>query len=224
MKIARLAGLTFVAMLVMGLVAVSAASATEPLFKPVGATVLGDGGLAVLVVNNGVDVYYCEESHTFGTILNALLIGNVVIHYLGCTSSGATKSNCPVNTEGSPEGLILTDTLHGILGLILPSKETGLLLLPVKGTAFFTLTENACTVEAAWSGTIAGLVEPLSILTTKGRILFEREPGPGNNPAILDIDLTHGLGLVIPRLVTFGGTATLTQLELLTFSVATEVT
>jgi hypothetical protein len=226
MKIARLVSLALVVMLVMGLAAVSAASAAEPLFVPVGATLLGDSGLVTLISANGADVIHCEGSHASGTISTSLLLGNVVIHYLECTTSGASKSNCPVSSEGieNEKGLILTATLHGILGLILPSKEVGLLFLPVKGSTFTSLNENACTVETAVSGSVAGLVEPINTPTTKGRILFEREPGPGNTQAILDIDLTHGLGLVAPRLTFFSTTATLTQLGLVTFSAATEVT
>jgi hypothetical protein len=226
MKIARLAGLALVAVLAMGLVLVSAASATEPLFVPVGATLLGDSGLVTLVAANGADVIHCQESHASGTISTSLLLGNVVVHYLECTTSGPGQSNCPVSSTGiaNEKGLILTATLHGILGLILPSKEVGLLFLPVKGSTFLSLNANACTVETGVSGSVAGLVEPINTPTTKGRILFEREPGSGNNQAILDIDLTHGLGLVAPRLTFFSTTATLTQLGLVTFSAATEVT
>jgi hypothetical protein len=226
MKIARLAGLALLASMAMGLVLVSAASATEPLFNPIGATILGDSQLPTLRANNGAEVVHCQESHTFGKILNTLLIGNVVIHYLNCTSSGSKGSNCAVNSIGAEKGsgLILTNTLHGILGLILPSKETGLLFLPVLGKTFVELEENGCTIETAVSGSVAGLVEPLNTKTIKGWVLFEREPGPGNNQAILDIDLTHGLGLVAPRLTAFSTTATQTQLELITFSAETEVT
>src|SRR5580698_2088462 len=107
MKIARLAGLMFVAVMAMSLVLVSAASATEPLFSPIGASVTGDSGLAVLIANNGADVVDCQKSTSTGTILSSLLIGNVVVHYLECTSSGPTGSNCPVRSPGQAEGLLL---------------------------------------------------------------------------------------------------------------------
>jgi hypothetical protein len=225
MKIARLAGLALVAVMAMSLALVSTAAA-EPLFVPATATLLGDGGLATLVAANGADVVHCQESHSFGTISTSLLLGNVTIHFLECTSSGASKSNCPVSSEGieNEKGLILTATLHGILGLILPSKEVGLLFLPVKGATFVNLNANACTVETAVSGSVAGLVEPINTPTTKGWILFERESGSGNTQAILDIDLTHGLGLVKPALTAYSTTATETLLELFTWSTATEVT
>jgi hypothetical protein len=225
MKFAQLVRRALVVVSAMGLVFVSAASATEPLFTPVGASVLGDSGLAVLIGFSGADIVDCVESHSFGNIQNTLLIGNVVVHYLGCTSSGPGGSGCPVHSPGAAEGLILTATLHGILGLILPSKETGILFLPVVGKTYVELEENTCTVASAISGTIAGLVEPVGTgLTTKGNVLFEREAGPGNNQAILDIDLTHGLGLVVPKLTSFTASSALTQLQLVTFSVATEVT
>jgi hypothetical protein len=222
MKIARLAYPALFAIVAMSLAAVSSASATEPLFNPAGATVTGDSGLAVLI--RGAESIDCLGSSFTGTIVNSLLIGHAVLHYLNCTSSGSGGNGCPINTPGAAAGLILTNTLHGILGLILPSKETGILFLPQSGNIFFTLAENACTEETKATGNIAGLVEPVGVSTTTGRILFEREPGPGNTQAILDIDLTHGLGLVKPAFVLFAATATLAQLGLVTFSVATEVT
>jgi hypothetical protein len=225
MKIARLA-LALLVTAAMSLVLVSAASATEPLFTPVGASVLAVGGLAVLLDLNRIVSIHCEKSISTGTIQNTLLLGNVVLHYLECTSSSTINgSGCPVHSPGAAEGLILTNTLHGILGLILPSKGTGVLFLPESGKVFVDLEMNACTnTEIAVSGNVAALIEPVGESTTKGNLLFEREAGPGNSQEILDIDLTHGLGLVAPKLTEATEGATLTQLELLTFSDEIEVT
>jgi hypothetical protein len=225
MKIARLVDIALVAV-ALSLVAVSAASAAEALFRPASSTVTGTSGAVILIANNGVDVVECPESHATGTISSALLLGNVVFHYLSCTSSGPSEDDCPVrSTNATAGGLIITNTLHGILGLILPSRETGILFLPSGvGKEWFTLEGNACTSEAAVTGTVAGLVEPIGSLQTTGKILFEREPGPGNTQGILDIDLTHGLGLVVPKLVAFTTADTLTQLEAITYTPATEVT
>jgi hypothetical protein len=225
MKIARLACQMLCAIVAISVVAVSSASATEPLFKPVGAAVTGDSGLAQLIANGGAEKIDCLGSTFTGVIQNSLLLGNGRLRYLNCTSSGSGGSNCPIRSSNTTtEGLIITNTLHGILGLILPSKETGILFLPQGGSIFLTLEENACTVLTKVTGNVAGLVEPVGVSSTTGKVIFEKEAGPGNNQAILDIDLTHGLGLVRPAFVLFSTTATLTQLGLVTFSEATEVT
>jgi hypothetical protein len=223
MKIARLAGLMFVAIMAMSLVAVSAASATEPLFNPAsGQSLTGTSGSAKLSANNGVETVNCEKSSSTGTVTSSLLVGNIVVHFLGCVSSSASKSNCTVKSTNSPaEGLILTTTLHGILGLILPSKETGLLLLPVSGKRFVTLASNACTIETAVTGSVAGLIEPLGKKQLTGKLILAAN---GSNQAIEEIDLTHGLGSVKPALNAFTSTATETVSEAITFGVETEVT
>jgi hypothetical protein len=236
MKIVRLAGLVLVAVVAMSFAAVSSASAVEPLFKPKGGAfpvgVTGTSGVSILTANNGVDIIKCEKDVFSGSVVSSLLIGKAVVHYLNCFSSanGGTTF-CPINTPGAPAGLILTNTLHGILGLILPSRETGILFLPVVGKTFVSLEEAEsttakCTIEATISGNVAGLVTPTGKLQTTGEVIFTKEAGTGvGNEAILDIDLTHGLGLVKPQLTAFLGTgATLEQTEAVTFAEAVEVT
>jgi hypothetical protein len=227
MKIVRLAGLVLLAVAAMSLAAVSSASAAEPLFVPAsGQTVTGTSGLSILLANNGTNIIQCKKGVFTGVVASSLLIGKGVVHYLECESSGNGGGTfCPVHSPGAPaENLLITKTLHGILGLILPSRATGILFLPVVGKAFLELAENACTPESNVSGNIAGLVEPTGKSQTTGKVIFEREAGTGINEEILDIDLTHGLGLVKPQLTAFTTNATLTQLEEVVFGVATEVT
>jgi hypothetical protein len=233
MKIVRLAGLVLVAVVAMSFAAVSSASAAEPLFVtsskafPVGVT--GASGLSILFANNGVDIIDCQKDVFTGSVTNSLLIGKATVHYLECVSSAnGGSSYCPVNSPGAPAGLILTNNLHGILGLILPSRETGILFLPTSGKTFVTLAEAEsatakCTPETSVSGTVAGLVTPTGKLQTTGEVIFAKEAGAGFTEAILDIDLTHGLGLVKPQLTAFSTNSTLTQTEAVTFAEAVEV-
>jgi len=222
MKIARLAGLVFVAVVVMGLVGASFASASEPLFVPAngkfGELVVGTSGLSILFANNGTILAHCEKDVFHGVLSSSLLIGNATVHYLGCVSATSPfGTTCPLNVGG----LILTKNLHGILGLILPSRETGILFLPTSGKVFAEFEKNECTEETSVSGSIAGLITPTGKSQTTGKVIFAAN---GNTESILDIDLTHGLGLVAPKLTAFTTAATLTQEELVEFSGATEVT
>ncbi|MGD1056101.1 MAG: hypothetical protein ABR992_01670, partial [Solirubrobacteraceae bacterium] len=122
MKLARLTGLMLVAIFAMSLIAASAAMAGAPEFKPTGASITGTSGTAILSANSGAETVTCEKDSTTGTVSSATLAGNILVHFLGCTSTGTGGSNCAVNSPGGGEGLILTNTLHGILGLVLPSK------------------------------------------------------------------------------------------------------
>jgi hypothetical protein len=77
------------------------------------------------------------------------------------------------------------------------------------GKSIGKLPDNACIVETVISWSIAGLVEPTGKLKTTGKVIFEKEA----MRRILDIDLTHGLGLVKPQLTLSSTDGTLTQLE-----------
>ncbi len=228
MKVLRLAGLLVVAVVALGLVAASAASAElgNPLFKPVGVKIKeGSGGPSVLVAA-GLEAT-CEENHVIGgEISNALLIGNFQIHYLKCVwrkgelnSAGLPISGCPATSIGAPgEGLILTNTLHAVLGLILPSRQTGLLFLPQIGKTFVTFAAGVnptmgtgkCTEETAVTGNVAGAVTPVLQSTQNFTITIGLS---GGVPTSKDFDRTHGLGLVVPNLVAFGQSGGLQQTD-----------
>ncbi|HTD09160.1 MAG TPA: hypothetical protein VK680_09745 [Solirubrobacteraceae bacterium] len=129
-----------------------------------------------------------------------------------------------MKSVGAPtEGLILTRTLHGILGLLLPSNKTGMLFLPVVGKEFATFAKSEkegkiCTLETAVEGSVAILVSPVggpAQLTGKATTLAVAKPA---------IALTHGLGTVTAKLIAFGETGTLAQTSDVTFGEATEVT
>jgi len=228
MRIIRLAGLVCVAVVAMSCAVVSSAGAfsSNPLFSKgsVGALVtLGSGGPSTLA-SAGLTVA-CKENHVIGgTVSNELLIGNVVIHYLGCEyTKGEAESGCPArSTNTTNEGLILTATLHGILGLLLPQNTTAILFLPVASKIFTTFAEavkggKRCGPEAQVAGNVAAEVEPVGKPSVNATIkVISKE--------IAEIDLTHGLGLVKAKLTLFGEGSVLTQADEVMFNKEVEVT
>jgi hypothetical protein len=225
MKIARLSGLLLVAILAMSLLSVATASAGSgnPLFNPAaGQSITGTSGVSTLSAVTG-QVITCQKDNATGVVTSSLLAGNVFVHYLECTSKlEASSVACTVKSIGATgKGLILTKELHGILGLLLPSLETGILFLPISGKIFVEIEAGEgttkCTPADKVTGSVAGLVTPVGKKQATGEIRFL-------NPPIKAIDLTHGLGLREPELVSFTSTAILEQTENVTFGVETEVT
>jgi hypothetical protein len=187
--------------------------------------VVGTSGVTLLATPTLVIA--CNTSVLHGFVLSSLLLGDVSVHYLGCLwRAGQNASQCEANSVGATGGLILTNTLHGILGLVLPSKAIGILLLPVSGKVITTLAratkEGAeCAGESTVAGNFAGVVEPIGSSQTTGKLAIALTGGKQN---ITDIDLTHGLGLAAPKLTFAGETAALEQVASLTYAVPTEVT
>ena len=200
MKIARLASLMLVAILAVGL-AVSSVASAAPLIGPVGATLNGASGTGI--ITEAGESLTCVKDTSTGTITSSTLIGGLRVHFLDCTAKNAAGSTCPVMSTGAPlSNLILTNVLHGVLGLILPKPGSGsdiaLVLSPVSGSVFYNLL-GTCVTNEAVAGQIAGLVEPVKISSTTGRLVFGVTGGVEN---ITDVDLSTG-GLIKPKL-TFG--------------------
>ncbi len=228
MKFSRLAGLVLVAVVAMSFAVVSSASAfsPNPLFSPANGQSVSAVGLGNVVLTFAGNQITCTGHQTVsGKVSNALLVGSVVVHYLGCTATKTetATTGCEVNsTNTTGKGLILTNTLHGILGLLLPSGVTGILFLPVAGKTFLTLVRSEketkeCTPEIAVEGTVAAEVSPIGSKQLTGKLVTEAT-------AKQAIDLTHGLGTVTAKLVLFAETGTLAQTDDVTFGEATEVT
>ena len=227
MRTARLAGLLLTTILAISLVSAQAASAGSgnPLFVPAaGQAATAISGVTTLREITG-QIIVCQKDSATGTVTSSLLLGKVFWHFLECTAKekeGATTT-CTIHSLGAPEeGLIITTELHGILGLILPSLQTGILFLPTNNSTWTELAESKngatkCTSESKVTGTLAGLVTPVRVSQTTGLITFPKEP-------IKTIDLTHGIGSRKPELNIFTGQATLEQDEKITYGVATEVT
>jgi hypothetical protein len=224
MRVVRLAGLVLVAVVAVGLVAVSVASA-EAEFTPVGSTVTGASSEAWVLTATGETLTCAKNVQSGGVVTSSTLVGGIVLHFLECTNKSSTGGTCPVMSTGAPlENLILTHTLHGVLGLILPKPGSGssvaLLLLPVSGSQFYTIL-GSCIPTTIMTGSIAGVVNPVaSGKTTKGTLTLAIA---GGKQGITEVDLSTG-GLVKPKLASFGGEATVEAADTITFGTATEVT
>jgi hypothetical protein len=224
MKVVRLSGLALVAVLAMSLMIASVASAA-PVFTPTGATLTGTSGVSVLEAAG--ERVTCEKDTTAGAVVtSATLIGGIVVHFLGCSAKTATKEECTVKSTNTTEpGLILTTTLHGVLGLILPKPTSGsdvaLVLLPISGATFVALVGSGKCVETTKvQGSVAGTLEPVGVSQTTGKLTLV---GSGGKESITDVDLSTG-GLVAPELKAFGSSASEETTENYTLSKATEVT
>lgn len=147
---------------------------------------------------------------------------NLTLHDTGCESisPAGPRNGCEVNSTGASSGLILTTTLHGILGLILPSKLPGLLLLPSSGKTFVTLEKNGCLPEASITGNIVALITPVATKTTKGILNFA--VSVSGKDEITDIDTLAGL--ITPELTELGAEVALNQKDEVTFEKEVEVT
>jgi len=220
MKIARLATSTLTAVMAVGL-AVSSVASAAPLIGPVGTTLQGTSGTGILRVAG--ETLTCAKDTSTGTITSSTLIGGLRVHFLDCTAKNAAGAECPVMSTGAPlSNLILTNVLHGVLGLILPKPTSGsdvaLVLLPVSGSAFYNLL-GTCFANLSVSGQIAGLVLPVNISSTTGRLDFGVTGGVQN---ITDVDLSTG-GLVKPKLTAGSEPITEETTEEIEFSEKVEV-
>jgi hypothetical protein len=222
MKIARLAGLMFVVVTALSL-AVASAAFGEAEFKQTGLTFTGKSD-ATNELASGNNKVACTGNTTKGTISSAFLAGGVTVSFTGCTSAGKTKSGCVASSVGAPAGDINTETLHGVLGLILP-KGTGtgvaLVLLPaVSKGDFVELAENECTVGTAVEGNVGGEVVPVGKKQNTGLLNFQPN---GAVESIKVVDLASNGALITTGLKAFGGAATQKTDELLSFSGELEV-
>lgn len=222
MKIARLASLIVIAVVGVSLMVASAAFAAEPEFLPTGQTFSAVTGVANLTTTGAAQNVECKESHSTGTVASKTLVGGLVIHFLNCEAEEA-GNKCGAHSPGAAEGLIITNTLHGVLGLILPKTGTGvgLLLLPASAASFVTI-ESKCTKpeKTNVSGNVVGEVSPVGTHTTKGTLTFAVTGT--DQAAVKDFDLSTG-GLVKPELVAYSTTSGEKTTATVTYSSATEV-
>ncbi|HEY4918195.1 MAG TPA: hypothetical protein VIH92_14885 [Solirubrobacteraceae bacterium] len=221
MKIARLTSMMLVAILAVGLAVVSVASAA-PTFTPTGSTVTGASTTTSVLTGGGETVTCAKNVAGGGTVTSATLVAGITVHFLECTDKTSTGATCAA-ASGSTAGLIITNTLHGVLGLVLPKPTSGsdvaLILLPVSGSTFVKIS-GTCFTETAVSGSIAGLANPIGTKTTKGTLEFGVTSGVQN---IKEVDLSTG-GVAKPKLTAFSETAQEATTDAITFGTATEIT
>jgi hypothetical protein len=224
MRPARLVFLVSVAMLVFAAIGSSAAFA-EPEFEGEATRFTGSGGQFLLTADGGIIVIKCESSSSLGALgeIVSRLFESYMEFFHGCKSSGEGGKNCTAKGL-SAEGLIVTPTLKGTLGLILPKSTkgtgVGLLLLPENAGFLASVEANTCTPAIKVTGGIAGEVEPIGKRTTTPVLRFALSSG---KQLIKTIDLTGG-GLSTPRLIVLAAEATEQFAELLEFPKGVEVT
>jgi hypothetical protein len=221
MKVIRLAGLMLMAVLAVGLMATSAASAeTSYLFSSssVGSIALGLS-LAGTLKAGEKDFIVCADDRSEAKVANVHLLGPFDITFSGCKStSNAGLTYCTAkSTNVSTEGVILTLTVHALLGTVLPSELAGLLVLPTASRRFVTIARNECSPETAVEGSTAGLLFASQI----GHSITESLVNFIAND-ITKIDTLNGI--VEPELTSFGLTSTLTTLEHIAWDGPAEVT
>src|SRR5580692_6245093 len=177
MKLSRLFGLIFIAVLAMGLMAASAAFASAPEFSPgTPQTFKSDSGTGKLETSSGTKVE-CLTDLDSGEVTGPKTVGNVVVIFHNCHSPEG--SGCSVKSELGPNpSLIITRTLDGELGSVKKTEAAsgvGLLLLPTTGTTFVTI-EGSCLPlsPSPVFGTLAGEVTPVNgTLALDGKIIFQ---------------------------------------------------
>jgi hypothetical protein len=221
MKIVRLVGLMLVATMALSLVVASAAFA-EPEFKPASGTFKGTSGAGTLEAAK--EKIKCTADTSTGVISSATLVGGVTVDFTGCKSINSKGEECTASSVGSSTaGLLLTKTLHGVLGLILPKgtgSGVGLLLLPVENKKFVEVAENACSVATTVSGNLVGEVTPVGKSQTTGKLIFKK--GAVEGESVKSFDPSTG-GTVTPKLEAFGKEAGEETEESITWSAAVEV-
>jgi hypothetical protein len=221
----RLAGLVFVVILAASFVASPTASAAGPLFLTSGKPTFTATGKGLFIAAPSAAILVgCQKYSWSGEIASTTLAGNVFIHFLECEGTKDLVEKCSVKSSGAPlENLIITQRLHGVLGLVLPKPasgpDVGLLLLPTSGKVWFELS-GSCIPTTKATGSVAGLVEPVGVSSTTDKVTFGVTSEKQN---IKDIDLTNG-GLVEPELIVEGGAATLEAADEFLFSAKVEVT
>jgi hypothetical protein len=160
-------------------VAVSAASAAKPEFKPASGKFTSKSGTSILSVPAVKNVVTCKKDTNKGEITSPTSVGHVVVTFTECESKiGTTAKACTVKSK-SPKGVadneIITNTLKGDLGT---SKEAtdgvALVLEPASGKVFVELESECLTVSPAKvEGMVAGEVTPTEKSQKTGKLIYE---------------------------------------------------
>jgi hypothetical protein len=222
MTISRLLGLIFAAVLAIGLMTATAASAASPEFLP-GALnkFTGESGAGTLE-SGASEAVTCTDDTTAGEITGPKTVGGVMVTFLGCTSP--ENGGCSVDSPGAGSAKILTATLDGELGTVKTTEAksgVGLYLLPTSGTEFVELLGTCLTVnDAKVDGSIAGEANTVKNgLSLVGSLTFR------GSKAVQSIKEINVLGHILkPELKAFGLVgASETTTELLDYEKDVEV-
>jgi hypothetical protein len=200
-----------------------AAAATKPEFKPVPTKKKFTLSSGKSEWASGDNEIVCAKTSATGEIDSAQAVGNVVVVYSGCTSSGKTKSGCPANSEGAKAGEIVTTPLTGELGTVATSEAASGVGLRFKQSpkgVWFVLQGNECNFESAFEGGLAAEVSVIGKKQTTNELLFVRN---GAVEKIREITLDSGL-VEKPGFKEFGGVWTVRDSDELKFEEPVEIT
>ena len=202
MKLSRLVGLIFAAVLAVNLIAVAMASAAAPEFNPGTATALTTTTGTASLETASTDAVTCSSSVTTGEVTSVKTVGNLKVTFSGC--SDKEGSGCSVKGGGGGTGTIVTTTLDGALGTVKTTEAAsgvGLLLLPTTGTVFVTL-EGSCVPgsPAKVDGSVAGEATPTKVKSTTGKLILTGSKG---TQSIKKISVAAG-AVVEPKLLALG--------------------
>jgi hypothetical protein len=169
MKLARLFGIALVAVLAIGAVAASTASAIPKFELPITLR-----GITSLSLTSVLRAFTAEKEGNTVTCTHDQVVGTIIdddevfakVHFLNCSiiveEKGVARGPCTIKSAGSSEGLILTELLRGLLGLLhSPAGAAAILFHPNTGRVFVTLAETGepCkSIETAVEGAVAGLI------------------------------------------------------------------
>jgi hypothetical protein len=209
MKFARLFSAVLIAIVALSAILASTASAIPKFKLPItkrgfiglsGTTVLRTPGESIAVT--------CSSAQAPGTILSDDEI-DLRIHYLGCSLQQGSKGPCTIKDPGGTAGLVLTELLLGLLGLLhSPEGAAGILFVPKSGHIFFSFaaTSAPCsTVESAFEGSFAGLFSPTGKLSATALVVIAPVSATGKQEIQLILTL---FGIVKPKIVWFGAAET----------------
>jgi hypothetical protein len=225
MKTARLFSIVFVVVGSLSATLVSAASAIPKFKLPITKRgFIALSGTSIIRTPSEKDTLVCSSAQAPGTILSDDEV-DLRIHYLGCSLEQGSSGPCTIKDPGGTAGLLITNLLLGLLGLLhSPEGAAGILVEPKSGHTFFTLaaTETPCsTTESSFEGSFAGLFAPTGKLSATALIVIAPVSATGKQEIQLILTL---FGIVKPKLEWFGAAETTQeQHALIEFEEAVEV-
>jgi hypothetical protein len=232
MKVTRLFGLVLVAVFALSAAVASTASAIPKFKLPItnrGFTALSLTSVLRAITLTESNVVTCTHDQVIGTILNDDEV-DARVHFLNCSIKSSSGGPCQINSTNAPEnseGLILTELLRGLLGLLhSPAGGAGILFHPNTGVLFLTLAATGApcnTIETAVEGSVAGLLTPTGKLQNTANIIFSVN-GTGSTGKQEIQEILVLAGNIKPKLTSFGiATSTEESEDHVTFAEAVEV-
>jgi hypothetical protein len=202
MRTSRLAGVVLAIAIAANLFGVSVALAAAE-FTPIPENKRFETRSGSSVLASGLEKITCSTSTSTGEITGANTVGNVLVVFTGCVSSGIGGSGCPIESDGATKaGEVKTSVLKGELGTVAAGEapsERALVIKPTTGRKFVVVERNGCTEEASLTGSIAGEVERVGIRGVKNGLIFKVVSG---KQAIRKVKVASGE--VEPELSAFG--------------------